>query len=116
MEKLIKHTNGQWEILDKSVKADNHDSSKHSYPSHRPDMTDEQEKHHSKLFQNANPHEPKEGVESSGEETSDKFTQSAHHYLATGKALKFKPSEHAGIEERKHFQLPKLSGPKGKLP
>lgn len=107
------------EALIKSIKPDKYDSSKHNYPPNRPEMTEEQEQQHHKLFINANPHGGGSGSTQTGEEESDNYTTSAHHYLKTGRALKFPNPENTdtSTSARKHFKMPSLaSGKKGKIP
>ena len=104
-------------ILEKSSSPDLYNHKVHKYPSNRPEMTPKQEATHSKLYQNANAGSS-HGEETSGEHGSGNFTASAHHYMKTGKALKFKgkDSPAASSSEREHFELPKPAGPKTKLP
>ena len=110
------------EELEKSVKPDTYDHEKHNYPNHYPDMSDKQTEHHLKLYSNANSgahSAPASGSDSSGEHETDNFAQSQHHYLKTGKALKFNRGkdhpQNVGTKERKHFDLDSLSS-KPKLP
>ena len=103
--------------VEKSSSPDLYNNKTHNYASNRPNMSAEHEAAHHKLYTNANSGHS-HGEESSGENESDNYTQSAHHYMKTGKALKFRGKDNpvTSTEERKGFNLPKPAGPKAKLP